>query len=322
MNSEDSHSPKEHLKQWLSKLDPSRRKNVEELWEQAGDADDSRRLSISNKEKVDAFSRIAAETGIATKDSSKRATPISEKRKSASWKWYAAAAVILIAAGLSYLTIPIQLSVPYGETASLTLPDNTQVILNSGTSITYSRLYGYMEREVSLEGEAFFDVQKGELPFTVHTASATVRVLGTRFNLRSWQSDPAAETTVTLEEGSLAFYAPGMPEQSVILKPGQSSSLRSGLQKPTPPASVDMDHSMAWIENRFAFERRPVGEIIREIERRFDITITVQPRQILTDSLTIYYNKEISAEQIIQDICQSKALNYREANGGYIIESP
>lgn len=79
---------------------------------------------------------------------------------------------------------------------------------------------------------------------------------------------------------------------------------------------------MAWIENRFAFERRPLGEIIREIERRFDITVTVQPRQILLDSLTIYYSNEISAEQIIQDICQSKALNYREANGGYIIESP
>jgi len=320
MNSEQSQSFKERFKTWLSKLDPSRRKDVETLWERAGEADESRNLNLSDEEKRQAFSKIAAETGLQI-DNNRQQTKIGPK-KIDSWKWYVAAAVVILAAGLSYLTIPVQVSVPYGETASLILPDQSQLTLNSGTTITYSRLYGYLEREISLEGEAFFDVRKGEHPFTVHTSTATVKVLGTRFNLRSWQSDPGAETVVTLQEGSLALYAPGQPEKSVVLEPGESSKIRANIEKPTNPTKVNTERSLAWLENRFAFERRTVGEIIREIERRFDISVIVQPTVILSDTLTIYYNKDVAAEQIIRDISQSKGLNFREVNGGYVIESP
>lgn len=318
MNSEQSQSFKEQFKTWLSKLDPSRREDAEMLWERAGEADESRNLSLSDEEKREAFSKIASQTGLQFTDDEQQGKP--EENKIAPWKWYAAAAAVILAAGLSYLTIPVQLSVPYGETASLTLPDSSQLTLNSGSTITYSRLYGYLDREVSLEGEAFFDVRKGEYAFMVHTSTATVKVLGTRFNLRSWQSDPGAETVVTLQEGSLALYAPGHPEKSVVLEPGESSKIRANIERPTNPTKVNTERSLAWLDNRFAFERRTVGEIIREIERRFDISVSVQPKSILTDTLTIYYNKGISAEQIIRDISQSKGLNFREVNGGYIIE--
>lgn len=320
MNREQSQSFKERFNDWLSKLDASRRKDAEMLWERAGEADESRNLSLSDEEKREAFSKIASQTGLQFADDKQQGKP--EEKKIASWRWYAAAAAVILVAGLSYLTIPIQVSVPNGETASLILPDRSQLTLNSGTTITYSRLYGYLEREISLEGEAFFDVRKGEYPFTVHTSTATVKVLGTRFNLRSWQSDPGAETVVTLQEGSLALYAPGQPETSVVLEPGESSKIHANVERPTDPTKVNIERSIAWLENRFAFERRTVGAIIREIERRFDISVTVQPTAILNDTLTIYYNKDIAAEQIIRDICQSKGLNFREVNGGYVIESP
>lgn len=310
----DRNSFKNRFKDWLNQLTPSQLEDAEMLWEQAEKTDDSRRVSVSDQEKEQVFAEISAQTEIGKEKPAKNIDR-------STWKWVAAAAVIILAAGLGYLTIPVTVYAPYGKTASVTLRDGTEITLNSGTTVTYSRLYGYLERVITLEGEAYFDVQKGNQPFSVHTSNATVTVLGTAFNLRSWPEDTGQETTVTLEEGSLAFYALGNAENSVLLKPGEQSTLHADLDKPTSPHQVETNRSLAWMDSRFAFEEQTLTQIIKEIERRFNLSISIQPESIRNDTLTIYYSKEVGAEQIIQDICQSKALNFRKVNGGYVIES-
>ncbi len=306
------------LNQFLEKLDSEQKKNAQKIWNEAPNTDDSRRISISEKEKEDAFSHIMAETGINPEATSKPRE--AETDTASSWKWIAAAAVILIAAGISYLTIPIKYSAPYGEMITVTLPDESSVTLNSGTSVSYNRLFNYFDRDISLKGEAYFEVEKGEIPFIVHTSNASVKVLGTSFNIRSWAQELDNETSVVLTEGSLAFYPEGQPDYSVILKPGEKSILNEKSGTPTEPIPVDKKNALAWTDNRFAFESMSFIQIIGEIERRFNLDIRVEPREVLFDTLTIYYNKNVNAEQIIQDICQSKALNFREINGGYVIE--
>ena len=306
------------LKQFLEKLDPQDRKEAEQIWEESKKTDESQNIRISEKEKSAVFSNIASQTGInIDTQSTDRQT---EKNKILTWKWLAAAAVILIAAGISYLTIPVEYSASYGETKTVTLPDDSQITLNSGSSVTYNRLYQYLDRDISLQGEAFFEVKAGDLPFIVHTSNASVKVLGTSFNIRAWQDEPQPQTSVTLTEGSLAFYPSGQPGSSVILKPGEMSSILNTNGTPTKPVEVSEERALAWLDNQFAFEAMPFIQIIREIERRFDLNIRVQPKDVLFDTLTIYYNKKVSAEQIIRDISQSKGLSYRKINGGYVIE--
>ena len=317
-NDNSSHS---WFKQFLDTLDPDSKKNIEKIWESAPKTDDSRKISISDEEKSDIFSNIMSETGIQPDTDAKSPIETTSDDKASAWKWMAAAAVILIAAMLSYLTIPINYSAPNGEMMVVTLPDNSRVTLNSGTSISYNRLFNYIDRDVSLQGEAFFEVEKDELPFIVHTSNASVKVLGTAFNIRSWSQELDKETSVVLTEGSLAFYPEGRPDESVILKPGQKSILSDTEGTPTTPVAVDEKRALAWTENRFAFESMSLVQIIGELERRFDLDIEVEPKEVLFDTLTIYYNKDVNAEQIIQDICQSKALNFRKINGGYLIES-
>lgn len=311
-------SSKKWLKKFLDSLDPHQRKNAEKIWDKASETDDSKRVNISDSEKEEVFSNIMSETGINPEKVNQ--DQISDRENSSAWKWIAAAAVIIIAAGLSYLTIPINYSAPYGEMLTVTLPDDSKVTLNSGTSISYNRLFNIIDRDISLQGEAFFEVEKDDIPFIVHTSNASVKVLGTSFNIRSWAHDMDNETSVILTEGSLAFYPEGQPDQSVILKPGQKSVLKENSGTPMQPVSVDKKRALAWTENRFSFESMSFVQIIDEIERRFDLNIQVQPEEVLTDTLTIYYNKNVEAEQIIQDICQTKALNYRKINGGFIIE--
>ena len=316
MHSDDSTN--NWLKEFLDKLDPERKNDAERIWNEAPKTDDSQHVSVSEKEKEDVFSNIMAETGINPGARPKQGKI--EQESVSKWKWMAAAAVILIAAGLSYLTIPINYSAPYGEMATVTLPDDSRVTLNSGTSISYNRLFSFVDRDVSLQGEAYFEVERGDIPFIVHTSNASVKVLGTSFNIRSWSQELDNETSVVLTEGSLAFYPESRPDQSVILKPGEKSVLNEKSGTPLQPIPVDKDKALAWTDNRFAFESMPFVQIIREIERRFDLDIQVEPREVLFDTLTVYYNKKVNAEQIIQDICQSKALNFRKINGGFVIE--
>lgn len=306
------------LKQFLEKLDPQERREAEQIWEESKRTDESQNITLSEKEKRDVFSNIASQTGISIGPESVNSQAYDTKVLK--WKWVAAAAIILIAAGISYLTIPVEYSAPYGRMESVVLPDDSQITLNSGSTVTYSRLYNYLDRDVSLQGEAFFEVEKGELPFVVHTSNASVKVLGTSFNVRSWQDEPQPQTSVTLTEGSLSFYPSGQPENSVILKPGETSNILDENGTPTEPVEVSRDRALAWLDNHFAFEAMPFIQIIREIERRFDLNIRVQPKDVLLDTLTIYYNKKVNAEQIIRDISQSKGLSYRKINGGYVIE--
>lgn len=315
---QNNNSSNNWLERFLDKLDPGQRNDVQKIWDKAPATDDSRHVSISDKEKEDVFSNIMSETGIDS--GSGKMQKDSDEDSQSAWKWMAAAAVILIAAGLSYLTIPINYSAPYGETLTVTLPDDSRVTLNSGTSISYNRLFSFIDRDISLQGEAYFEVEKDDIPFIVHTSNASVKVLGTSFNIRSWAYESDNETSVVLTEGSLAFYPEGKPDKSVILNPGEKSVLKQKNGTPLQPVSVEKKRALAWMENRFAFESMTFIQIIDEIERRFDLDIQVQPKEVLFDTLTIYYNKNVNAEQIIQDICQTKALSFRKINGGFVIE--
>jgi transmembrane sensor len=187
--------------------------------------------------------------------------------------------------------------------------------------VSYNRLYGVTNRNTTLEGEAFFEVEPGEVPFTVETFNAEIQVLGTKFNVRSWGTEPGSETTVTLTEGKLSFQSLTAPGNAVTLKPGEQSSLSLNQSAPTEPDKTSLENTLSWMEKRFTFENRPLYQIIPELERRFNITIDVQADRIMNDSLTIYYSNQVKAEEIIKDICLSQGVTYRAMNNGFVIEN-
>ena len=119
---------------------------------------------------------------------------------------YVAAAVALIIIGAAFLMLPQSVEVPPGEMAVVSLPDGSQVELNSGSVIQFNRLFGVTNRNVSLNGEAFFEVVSGDTPFKVTSNGTATEVLGTGFNVRSWSDHPQNETLVTVEEGTVRFY--------------------------------------------------------------------------------------------------------------------
>ena len=233
--------------------------------------------------------------------------------------YIATAAVALLAFGLGFLLYPQSITAPNGQRAAAVLPDGSTVELNSGTTIYYNRLFGLRNRELRLDGEAFFSVSPGDKPFIVSANRAVVEVTGTAFNVRSRSDDPGFETRVHVASGSVALYPAGQSERSVTLSAGDWSRWNISMETPQTPVPAAPENIGEWRDNRFHFRSEPLGMIFREIERRFDIRIQLEADQAASEVLTAHYTDPGDAERIIEDICHVKGLRYAPTANGFRI---
>jgi ferric-dicitrate binding protein FerR (iron transport regulator) len=158
---------------------------------------------------------------------------------------------------------------PRGGQYRLTLPDGTQVWLNAASSITYPAAFTGKQRNVKISGEAYFEVteDKGK-PFVVEVdGGMPVEVLGTHFNVNNYVDEGPVKTT--LLEGSVRI-------DQVILKPGQQA--RADGQRLTVTGNINVDKVMAWKNGLFNFEDASLQEVMRQLERWYDITVVYEGR--------------------------------------------
>jgi len=162
-----------------------------------------------------------------------------------------------------------------GQRSGVTLPDGTEVYLNSHSTISYSSDYGVEERSVNLTGEAFFDVAKdADKRFLVHAGGAVVEALGTSFNIKAYSEDD--EIVTTLLEGSVVMT---VNDLHVELAPNQTAMYdKNSLQLSTK--QTDNDYAVLWRNNELAFEGRTLEEIASLFNRSYNITIQFETEKI------------------------------------------
>lgn len=209
-----------------------------------------------------------------------------------------------------------EIKVPFGRTFQLVLSDGTHIILNSGSSLRYPVNFDSdRKREVYLSGEAYFEVAKSETsPFVVNSDGMEVRVLGTHFNVSSYKGE--MQHTV-LVEGSVSVnnQQPGNTMQlPQILEPGQQAVISpQGLQV----NEVDVGDYIGWTKNMLIFSNERFPMIIRKIERRYNVEIENNYREL--DS--VHFNGKFKNESIISlmnTFKESANFDY-EINKGKII---
>lgn len=281
----------------------------EAVLEKAASVDEKYGISVSSSETTAAFQYVSQQAGLASTSSTPRISV---------WKYAAAVLVLLTALGLGYLVIPNQVTVPYGETQTITLADHTTITLNSGSSLSYPKWFNMWERTVSLNGEAFFEVTKNGQPFRVEAGRGMITVMGTQFNVRSWNTGEAT-TSVFLKEGRVSFAPLNHSSQKVILDPGEFSKLTANLKTPTSPRSTDTSKATAWMHRGLAFEDQPLSAIFNELSRRFDIKIKTDSQTLLQETLTIYISEVNNADQTLSDICRAKGLTYTRSGDTYVV---
>ncbi len=167
-----------------------------------------------------------------------------------------------------------ELVVPYGKKFQLVLSDGTHIFLNSGTKLKYPKAFSSEGvREVFLDGEAYFSVTENKIsPFVVNTKEMNVQVLGTMFNVSSYQNEN--NTSATLVEGSVAVYKAGKiynKNESTIIVPGQRASLKEEM---FTVQEVNIKKHVAWTEDKLYFVNDRFENIVKEMERHYNVKIT------------------------------------------------
>ncbi|NBC65497.1 MAG: DUF4974 domain-containing protein [Bacteroidetes bacterium] len=302
------------LEDVLSQFSDEERVAVKEIWQKSKHAVHRENI-ITEKEVNEALEdvhfRIEQENLSRNHGSSISGFILSNAR-------YLVAAVALIILGFGFLFVPKTVTVPNAEIAEIQLPDGSFVELNSGTTLQYNRLFSFTNRDITLNGEAYFSVEGGEEPFIVEANGSATEVTGTEFNVRSWADDPAIETTITVTEGSVQFYPVDDSSNIVSLQAGQTSRLNIEMASPAQPTTSSEEH-LAWRENRMVFQQSPLLVIIHDLERSFDVEIKLDVEDMGHETLTAYYNQPANVETILEDICTVKGLRYTKTTGGYRI---
>lgn len=195
------------------------------------------------------------------------------------WKVAVSVVLFLFAGfGYRYFSQSEQIVVKTGESQkrSLFLPDGSRVILNFNSTLSYNKSWSVREdREVTLEGEAFFDVVHDKNhPFYVKTGRMEIKVLGTAFNVKSDKMNNIFEAT--LIRGKVAIKdleAPGAA--ATVLTPNEQAVF-SREHKKIQTASVAPDESSYWKKGKLVFEDEPVGVIVRELEKWYRVKIELE----------------------------------------------
>jgi transmembrane sensor len=239
------------------------------------------------------------------------------------------------------LTLPVvtakinsEISTKNGSKTNIVLPDGSLVWLNAGSKLSYDRNYGNSKREINLTGEAFFEVvHNSEKPFIIHTSIMDIKVLGTKFNVKSYPSDKTVEAT--LIRGSIEVSVKNRTNQKIILKPNQKIVLINtertpihnapfGHLKDKEPSALSIHNltyepttgdilETSWVENKLIFQDEPFNELAEQMERWYGVKIRFEDASKEDIRFTGIFKNE-TIQQALEALRFTTKFNYTILN--------
>ena len=241
------------------------------------------------------------------------------------WRWTSQAAAILLIPLVVcvYLYTSrqaperpewVEVYAPYGQTREVTLPDGSHVWLNSGTYVFYPDRFD-RERQLFVSGEVYMDVTKDpERPFRVDTRSVSIRVLGTRFNVRSYNEDKYVETSLVEGSVSLGLKHDG---STIRMTPGDKI-LVDNVTNAVVRERFDCAHYSSWRDGFHPFRHKTLGEIVRDLERIFDVQIVIRDAWLLDEGYFASFASGWKIDELLDALNIHHTLRIRR--DGRIIE--
>lgn len=251
---------------------------------------------ISDSKSKELFERILESNRDVAFESDNR------KESKLMWNWISAAAIALIVAFASYYATMnwssaevsefVEVITEVGERKMVTLPDGSTVRLDDLSKISYPIEFSETTRVVTLEGKAFFEIESDVgRPFSVFANEIEVKVLGTAFGVRAYNDDN--EIAVVVERGSV----------SVV----ENSTDATEIEKLSPDEQITVDRDTrtfrfnrvaredtnAWKDGRLVFHDEPFGDVIRAVERRYNVKIDVADQTVYTQRITFKQNGDV-----------------------------
>ena len=196
--------------------------------------------------------------------------------------------------------------VPKGQRASLMLSDGTKIWLNSQSKLIYPTQFSDKERNVRLEGEAFFDVaHKEHLPFVVHSPLLAIKVLGTKFNVKAYFDE---KSVVTLAEGKVEVETNDCKNR-LTLKPNEQVSY-SGSSGLALEKNINTNTVKLWMKGEGVFIQCRLDHIVRDLERKFDVKIVITDHSLSSEVFTCRFKDTATIEQVLHLLKETRRLDY------------
>ena len=189
----------------------------------------------------------------------------------------------------------VNMTADFGNRSEITLPDGSIVKLNSGSDISYVYSPGKKVREVSFQGEGFFEVSKNKAPFVIKFRNGLeVKVLGTSFNLQAYADDPIVQTS--LVEGSIELH---YQNETLQMNTGEMAMFDKESKKLTRKEGI-LSHTYGWLENKLYMDNMSLADVCKHLERWYNVEITLQKEL----GENIHYTGAIQ-EETITDVMEA-----------------
>ena len=199
------------------------------------------------------------------------------------------------------------------EQKSIVLEDGTTVVLNENSSFQYLETFsGSKERKVYLSGEAYFDVARDEQhPFVIESDFTKVQVLGTAFNVRAYSEEDFTEVEVV--EGKVRFESKDGAMEEILTKKQRATLHKTGKITRKDKTS----NAQAWRSNKLIFIDQSFGNILKDLERTYDVQIDDSQLDILDCKFSLNIDtKEKQLEAILDDWTKTNAIQFKKDNAG------
>ena len=204
---------------------------------------------------------------------------------------------------------------------TFTLPDGTLVSLNSNTKLFYPEQFGNKTREVTIEGEAFFEVKPNKnKPFIIHAGNAQIKVLGTSFSVSAYPETKLVE--VIVETGKVEFrnqISKTLQTGELILTPGDKGTLAYSGNTLNKTTNNDPNF-IAWKTHNLSFKATSLKEVIENLQNVYKVTIRLDDPRLNGLLLTAQFNN-YSLDFILKVIETTFKIEVKEVDGQYILKS-
>lgn len=217
--------------------------------------------------------------------------------------------------------------------STIYLPDGSRVILNTESRLSYNKDFGVSSRDITLNGEAYFDIAKNaKIPLIVHAGNVDIRVKGTVFNVRAYMKDSTVEAS--LIRGAIEVFVKNDQERKILLRPNEKILIGKvpllkppvngisdspdkedvftlGKLRPNPADSSISE--IAWLENKLSFTREPFYSLAQKMERWFNVSIEFEENQLMEVTFTGSFEKE-SLIEALDALTQITPFRYKINN--------
>lgn len=241
-------------------------------------------------------------------------------RRSVKW-----AAVLLLAFISSYMLLEFQyptsemadntVIVPAGQRVNLFLSDGTKVCLNSGTTFTYPSSFTNNMRNVSLDGEAYFEVSANEQePFIVHTHTCDVEVTGTKFNVEAYKDENSF--SAALMEGKIKVRDNAEPSNTVQLNPAHKVNFVQGKMLVSDISDYDV---YRWKEGLICFKDLGFAELMKRVEKYYGVKTFIENPSLPEHSFSGKFRISDGIDNLLRVLQKEVGYTYTYSEDGNVI---